>query len=231
MFGSSGQANISVSGDGLITGTTGKRWWDSSQLTHNGIVTGVAGSQIVLPFKRDFIANFYVDLIAKVTIDGRNYLYGASNSPDNLVANEAPSNTQLYWFKLLCTGESTTLGNSNTNNNYMQGGTASNPGGNTLQSIFLLEPAPVAGVFNLSVECVQYNGLIRPFFTKTVNYTAGQLVIPAVSLDELNDYWGNLNPDANPVRFKGFYKFSIANPNPIFRSLLNFYHWGRSNVV
>lgn len=221
---------IKVNGNGLIKGLSGKRWWDSNVLTDDGEINSTQGSVIRLPFTKDFLSNKIIDLIARVTINGNNFLYAASNSADNLVTTTAPSNALLYYLDLVCMGLQNTIGDSNTDNNFMQGGLGIQSQGANLIKIYLSDPAPSNGAFNIVATYIAYDGTVpnTPAFTKSVPYVAGVNFVPAIATAELFLHYYYADYYATYAH-AGYYKISVTNPDSGYRSLLNFYHWGQAS--
>lgn len=223
--------NISVTGFGLITGTTGLRWWDTNDLPSSGVITKNAGQTITFPFKKSTLKQgVLLDLIAVVSLDGIKYIYGASNSPDNIVTSAPVVTTNLYYFTLLCAGFNNALGSNNANNNFMQGGTPLYGLSDTpLAYIYLSEPSQTSGVFNILAQYIAYNGSSPGIvFSKQVSYNANSLIIAACSIKEIYDYFYNTLA-YRTILNSGYYKIQVVNPDPSFSSLLNFYHWGQSS--
>lgn len=235
VFAASGYVNISAFGNGRSVGNNGVRWWDSSVVTSNGTVSGVAGQEIVLPFTKNFLPNFLNDHIVQVSIDGALYVYATSNSPANQVATVPSSPANVFWIDLLAIGFNGGIGDNSASNNYMNGGiiAGSVPGGagGTLVNakIRLLDPPAAPGSFTVTVRYVAYDGSHIGFnpYVKTVNYLAAQQVIPAVDSTAMYSHYGLQSYDF--VAKKGFFEVTVAHTLPQFRSLLNIYHWGLSN--
>lgn len=232
-----GNISINVSGNGLIKGTSGKRWWDSNLLADNGVIAGTKDVPIQLPFVNTFLYSGMVDLICEVTIDGTKYIYAASNSPDNVVTTAAPSNASVYYLDLLCAGLSNTVGNSNSANHFMQGGRPTagealgTANGQTGQArIYFSETTQSAGVFNITADYVSYNNSTPsiPAFTKSVSYGLGINAIDAFVMKDLFLHYFNAASYFTHQN-AGFYKIQVINPNPAYRSALNYYHYGQSN--
>lgn len=225
-----GNININVSGNGLIKGTSGLRWWDSNLLTDNGIVAGVKDVPIQLPFLKGNLYSGMVDLICEVSIDGTKYIYAASNSPDNVVATVAPTNTNVYYLELHCAGLNNASGSSNTLNHFMQGGKQVQGGGAEIARIRFSEPTATAGTINISAEYVSYNNTTPAiaFFTKSIPFGVGVVQVNAISMGELAAYYFT---DAGYFTYStpGFYKIQATTSSSSYRSALQCYHWGQSN--
>lgn len=224
--------SILVTGSGLIKGTSGLRWWDSNLLTDNGIVAGIQDVPIVLPFTNAYLYPGLVDLIAEVTIGTETFFYAASNSPDNAVTTAAASNAIVYYLDLFCCELYNNVQSPATNsrNHYMQGGIAAQAEFSFFAQIRLSEPAPTSGSFTVVVQYFAYNGsapAILPF-VKTVSYTAGATSINAISGVELVTYYYTVGGYVT-WQHAGYYKISVTNTDPNYRSLLNYYHWGMSS--
>lgn len=230
-----GNINISVNGNGLIKGTSGRRWWDSNLLNDNGVIAGVKDVPIQLPFVNTNLYNGMVDLICEVLINGTKYIYAASNSPDNVVVTSAPSNANVYYLELLCAGLNNSTGNSNSNNNFMQGGrptqgAASGNGQSGQAKIYFGETTQSAGSFSIVGEYISYDNTTPAIaaFTKTVPYAAGVNFVDAVTMAELLSHYYNQTAYFTYTT-PGFYKIQVNNVNPAYRSALNYYHFGQSN--
>jgi hypothetical protein len=230
-FDTAGTLNISVNGTGLIKGTSGLRWWDSSVVAP-GIVSGTPGSVLVFPFTRQFFAPYYLDLIATVTVDAVPYVYATSNHPDNAILTSSSLNVDLFYLEL-CTlgkgvvnGTTTVLGSNTTNNHFMQGGTPKTATDGAAIPVRFPVPAVTAGTLRLVVDYYAYNGdaPIGTFY-KSVNYAVGATSVPTTSPVELYNHYNNLF-NYKTAWYPGYYKIVVTSTVPSARSLLKAYHWG-----
>jgi hypothetical protein len=231
-FNNAGNLNISVNGNGLIKGTSGLRWWDSSVVSP-GTITGAAGSTLVLPFTRQFFAPYYLDLIATVTIDGTPYVYATSNHPDNSVQTSSSLNVDLFYLELCCMGKGvvngtvSVVGSNTTNNHFMQGGAPRT--GNDAAALPVRFPVPAvsAGTLSIAATYYSYDGdAPTATYTKTVAYVAGATSIPCLSPLELYNFFNGLTPNYKTPWYAGYYKIIVTSSVPSSRSLLKAYHWG-----
>lgn len=223
--------NINVSGYGLITGTTGLRWWDSSLVTSSGVVNLAANSTLVLPFTTSFLnPGYLVDLIAKVSLNGIHYYYAASNSPDNAVVSIPNADKKLFYINLVCCGYNNDLGSSSANNNFMQGGTGAQGEGNQPVTVFLSDVSIVAGSFSISATYVSYDNTspAAGIFTKTVAYSANTSEKSICTIREMFLYFYNTFGYLT-YQHQGYYKIQITCSDPAYTSMLNYYHYGQSN--
>jgi hypothetical protein len=230
-FDSTGTVIVSVSGTGLVKGTTGRRWWDSAVLSP-GSISGSPGSIVVFPFTKQFFAPYYLDLIATVTVDGVPYVYGTSNHPDNVVSTVSSTNVDLYYLDLysmglgVLNGAIAVLGNNNANNHFMQGGDPKTGNDTSIASVRFPVSAAISGTLSISATYYAYDGTAPiSTFTKSVAYTAGATSVACLSPLELYNHYNNNFNYKTPWR-AGFYKIVVASNNPSARSLLKAYHWG-----
>jgi hypothetical protein len=223
-----GPINISVTGNGLVSGTSGLRWWDSNILTDSGNVTGISGVPIVFPFGKDFMANYLVDIIALVRLDSRPFVYAASSSPDNVVLTTGSIDTKLFYLELFCFGLNGNVGNSSANADYMMGGTPDTAAATSFAKVYLYPDAAINGSFTVSARFVPnipdivYSNAAS--FSKTVNYSSGATIVNLLKPEELFLYYYN-NYGKVTWSTPGHYKITVTCSDSSYNSMLKVYHW------
>lgn len=229
-FTGSGSVVINAIGYGLFAGTTGLRWWDSAVLPATTTVNGTAGTVVTLPFTKNFLSTFWVDLIGTVTINGIRYIYAASSSPDNAVVTTSNADVTLMWMDLKSFGINTGVGNNNAANNFMMGGFATNSNGTNPNKIFFSDPTTTSGTVNVVVTFVSYNGSTSSFppYTVNVNYAAGVSTVDTFTPQNILSHYLPFLGGSGISPLSGYYKIQLSNANTNFKSALNFYHHGQS---
>ncbi|MFM2303503.1 MAG: hypothetical protein RLZZ135_912 [Cyanobacteriota bacterium] len=226
VFQSPATVNLVATGFGRTVRNSGTRWWDASVIPASSVINGVAGDVITLPFTKNFLAPYTIDLICEVFVNGIKYVYAASNSPDNQVVLSPPVETNLYYLELFAMGLNNSLGSNSVGNNYMQGGNQTQGETQDPAKLFLSEPASVAGSFTISAEYIAYNGSAPlSTFVGTYPYLAGAQLVNVMSPYQLVRHYFDLFGYITHTN-AGYYKISVTNSAPGTRSLLNFYHWG-----
>lgn len=219
----SGNASITVTatGSGLTVGSTGTRWYNTGALP-NGVLSGISGQNTSLPFSNANMPAALYDAICRVDVGAEKFVYSTSNSPDNSVVTAANINKEVFWLDLQAYGAGGAVQGSNSSpNNFMAFGipTSDNGGGNTA-SIGFLNPTPTAENFFWTIE--QFGA--GPTISKS-----GSVSIPqgATSVAFLPDnYFRTTPPFAFNLGLAGHYRIQLTCSNPIYQSMLNYYHWG-----
>lgn len=223
--------NINATGYGATVKSTGFRWWDINLLTANGVITLAANGSFTLPFSKNFLnSSFLMDLIVKVNLNGNPYWYAASNSPDNITLSTSAEDKKLFHIDLFCMGLTNSIGNSLTNNHFMQGGTGTFGEGSQTIKVYLSEPSTAVGSFSIVATYLSYNNTtpVNAVFTKTVNYSANQSAITLSTIREIFLYFFNTFGYLT-YQHAGYYKIQVTCSDPSYTSMLNYYHYGQSD--
>lgn len=227
---------ISVTGSGLIKGTTGRRWWDSSVLADSGNISLLANTPIILPFTKSFMFSGNNDFIARVAIDGQSIYYSSSSSPDNIVTSSPAIDANICWLDLLCFGTSGNGGLSSSNNNFMQGAapSAMTTTLSTIPAKFnFAEPTGSAGSLQLRVGYSGYStsAPVAPYIAD-YPFTSGATIVNTVTPAQLQTYFNSLGYSFLLPANTGFFTIqaiiSGTSGSMVYQQLLNRYHWGLS---
>jgi hypothetical protein len=223
-FNGNASINVTATGYGLTVGSTGTRWYNTGVLP-NGVLNGVNGQNTNLPFSNANMPTALYDAICRVDVGSEKFVYATSNSADNAVVTASNTNKEVFWLDLQSYGVGPGAGNLGSNssaNNFMAFGTpTSDNGGNNSVSIRFLNPTPAAATFSWTIE--QFGA------GPTISSDSGTFSIAAgvtSSIFLTDNYFRTYAPFSANLGVLGYYRIQMVPTNPVYQSMLNYYHYG-----
>jgi hypothetical protein len=225
---STGTVNISATSYGAALNASGKRIWNQAALALNSTNTLLSGQNVTIPFIVSNLPAEYFDAIVLLTVDGVTRLpYAFSNSSDNTEPSTLASNKILYWADLYCFGLNNNLGNNNTANNYMFGGTGQQMEANINYKINFSEPLVSPLSYTWQIRYISYTLGLNPYvLSGTTTAPINSLFSTYFSGNIVTSF--NNNGGGIPYQTAGYFELSIVVADTNYRSLLKKYHWGCS---
>lgn len=220
-FNGNASINVTATGAGLTVGSTGTRWYNTGALP-NGILNGVNGQNTDLPFSNANMPTALYDSICRVDVGANRYVYATSNSSDNQVVTATNTNKEVFWLDLQAykVGSGGSGSNSSTNDFMAFGIPTDDNGGNNTASIRFLNPTPTA------TNC---NWIIEQLGTGAILTKNGTITIPAGVTSVLllpPNYFRTTLPFVANLGLAGHYRIQLSMADPIYQSMLTYYHYG-----
>jgi hypothetical protein len=218
--------NYSASSTGDVISDSPLNIWNINTLPSSGTFAITPSTPLTIPFSNSGLPNVLFDAIVLLNLDGVDFIYGFSNSPDNAgtYASSGSTNPQnIFWVNLCRLRPNLPPQNAQAPINYYFGGAPVQYSSSSVPNLLklnLLTPVLIPTTFNYVMEYISFNN--QPQASSSGSVT----LQPNSSYRDIN--FGNL-PAGQSSTPLGHYRITVTCSNPNFLSALPFYHWGVSS--